>query len=64
MPPQRQRRRLTTEELSRAMGMLECGFSQHRIANVVGVSQIVITRAWYRFQMSGSAIQCYADGRQ
>ena len=64
MPPKRQRRRLTTEEVSRAMGILECGFFQRRVANVFGVSQIVITRSWNRFQTSGSGIQRHADGRQ
>ena len=46
MPPQRQRRRLSTEELSRAIGMLECGSSQRRVANVFSLSQSVISRAW------------------
>ena len=64
MPPQRQRRRLTTEELSRTMGMLECGSSQHMVANVFGVSQIVISRALHRFQTSGSANQRHGGGRQ
>ena len=68
MPPQRQRRRLTTEELARAraraMGMLECGFSQRRVANICGVSQSVISRAWNRFQTYGSATQRHAGGRQ
>ena len=64
MPPQRQRSRLTTEELARAMGMLECGSSQRRVANVFGVSQSVITRAWNCFQTYGSATQRHAGGRQ
>ena len=64
MPPQRQRRRLTTEELARAMGMLEHGSSQRRVANVFGVSQSVISRAWNRFQTSGSATQHHDGGRQ
>ena len=50
MPPQCQHRQLTTEEVARAMSMLECGSSQHRVANVFGVSQSVISRAWNRFQ--------------
>ena len=57
MPPQRQCRRLTTEELARAMGMLECGSSQRRVASVFGLSQSVISRAWNRFQTYGSATQ-------
>ena len=64
MPPQRQRRQLTNEELYRALGMLECGSSQRSIDNVFGVSQSVISTAGNRFQTSGAATQCYAGGRQ
>ena len=44
--------------------MLECGSSQRRVANVFGVSQNVISRAWNRFQTYGSATQRHAGGRQ
>ena len=54
MPPQCSRV-TTTEELAMAMGMLKCGPSQCRVANVFGVSQNVISRAWNRFQTYGSA---------
>ena len=64
MPPQCQRRRLTTDELSRAMCMQECWSSQRRVANVFGVSQTVIGRAWNRFQTYCSANQRHAGGRQ
>ena len=64
MPPQRQRNRLPTEELARAMGMLECGYSQRRVANVFGVSQSVISSAWNRIQTYGSATQCHSGGRK
>ena len=64
MPPQCQRNRLTHEEMARAMGMLECGYSQRRVANVFGVSQSVISRAWNRFQTYGSATQRHSGGRQ
>ena len=50
MPPQLQRSRLTTDELARAMGMLECGYSQRRVTKVFGVSQSVISKAWNRFR--------------
>ena len=33
MPPQRQRVQLTTEELSRVMGILECGSSQQGLSS-------------------------------
>ena len=61
---QRQRRRLTTDKLSRAIVTLECGSSQLRVANVFCVSQTVISRAWNRFQTSGSASQGHAGRRQ
>ena len=64
MPPQRQRHQLTTEELSRVMGILECGSSQQGFAIIFGVSQSVTPRAWNRLQTSGSATQCHAGGRQ
>ena len=46
------------------MGMLECGPSQRRVANVFDVSQSVISRAWNRFQTYGSATQRHAGDRQ
>ena len=63
MSPQRQRNRFTTEELARAMGMLKCGYSERRVANVFGVSQSVISRAWNRFQMYGSATRRHSGKR-
>ena len=44
--------------------MLECGYSQRRVANVFGVSHSVISRAWNRFQTYGSATQRHFGGRQ
>ena len=35
-----------------------------RVAIIFGVSQSVTPRAWNRLQMSGSAVQCHAGGRQ
>ena len=45
-------------------GILECGSLQRRVANVFGVSQSVISRAWNRFQISGYATQCHDGGGQ
>ena len=45
MPPQSVRRRLTTEELGRCIGMLDAGYSQRDIANALNVSQSVVNRA-------------------
>ena len=46
------------------MGKLECGSSQRRVANVFGVSQRGLTRAWNRFQTYSSATQRHAGGPQ
>ena len=42
MPPQRQRHQLTTEELSRVMGILECGSSQQGLS-----SSLVWAKVWH-----------------
>ena len=42
MPPQRQRRRLTVEELARCIGMLKYGARQRHVAELLGVSQSVV----------------------
>ena len=64
MPPPRHRRRLTTEELARGIGMLETGLSQRHVANSLGVSQSVISRAWNRYVTFGSVTQRHAGGRR
>lgn len=63
MPPQRQRRRLTAEELGRCIGMLENGARQRHVAEVMGVSQSVVCRAWNRHQTHGSASHRHGGGR-
>ena len=42
MPPQRQRFQLTTEKLSRVMGILECGSSQQGLS-----SSLVCAKVWH-----------------
>lgn len=64
MPPQRQRRRLTSEQLGRCIGMLESGFSQRHVANALNVSQSVVNRAWNRHQTFGTAAHRHGGGRQ
>ena len=64
MPPQRQRRRLTVEELARCIGMLENGARQRHVAELLGVSQSVVCRAWNRYQAHGSASHRHGGGRE
>lgn len=64
MPPQRVRRRLTTEQLGRCIGMLDAGYSQRDVANALNVSQSVVSRAWSRQQNFGTAAHRHGGGRQ
>ena len=48
MPRGRFRTRLSPEEMSRVVGMLECGVSQRRVAGILNASQSVISRKWKR----------------
>ena len=61
MPPQRQRHQLTNVQGHGHTGMW---VFTARVAIIFCVSQSVTTRAWNRFQTSGSAIKCHAGGRQ
>ena len=64
MPPQGQRRRLTTEEFSQGHGHAGMWVFTAMVTIIFGVSQSVTNKAWNRFQTSGSATQFHADGRQ
>ena len=64
MPQQRQRRRLTVEELAKCIGMLENGARQRHVAELLGVSQSVVCRAWNRYQAHGSASHRHGGGRE
>lgn len=64
MSPQRLRRRLTSEQLGRCIGMLDSGFSQRHVANALNVSQSVVNRAWNRHQTFGTAVHRHGGGRQ
>ncbi|GFW07034.1 HTH_Tnp_Tc3_2 domain-containing protein [Trichonephila clavipes] len=50
-----QRRNLTDSEAWRVVGRLEGGQTQAEIAQVIGVSQSLISRIWNRFLETGSA---------
>ena len=64
MPPQHVRRRLTTEQLGRCIGMLDAGYSQRDVANALNVSQSVVNRTWNRQQTFGTAAHRHGGGRQ
>lgn len=48
------RRHLSYDEKMRAIGMLQAGISQRRVANHLGTSQSVVSRCWSRFGDTGS----------
>ncbi|XP_062566639.1 uncharacterized protein LOC134230084 [Saccostrea cucullata] len=64
MAPQSVRRRLTTEQLGRFIGMLDAGYSQRDVANALNVSQSFVNRAWNRRQTFGTAAHRHGGGRQ
>ena len=49
MADRRLRRHLSQDEINRGIGMLHSGLSQKHVANVLGVSQSVVSRMWNRF---------------
>ena len=46
MADRRLRRHLSQDEMNRGIGMLHSGLSQRHVANVLGVSQSVVSRMW------------------
>ncbi|GFS65708.1 transposable element Tcb2 transposase [Trichonephila clavipes] len=59
-----QRSHLTDLEAWRVVGRLEGGQTQAEVAQVIGVSQSVISRIWNRFLETGSAGQRPGQGRR
>ena len=51
MADRRLRRHLSQDEMNRGIGMLHSGLSQRHVANVLGVSQSVVSRMWNRFML-------------
>ena len=64
MPPRRQRIHLPPEELNRAIGLLQSGLRQRHVANLLGTSQSVISRAWTRYRRLGQVDRRHGGGRQ
>ena len=54
MADRRLRRHLSQDEMNKGIGMLHSGLSQRHVANVLGVSQSVVSRMWNRFITTGN----------
>ena len=50
--------------MNRDIGMLHSGLSQGHVANVLGVSQSVVSRIWNRFITTGNVRHLHAGGRE
>ena len=64
MADRRLRRHLSQDEMNRGIGMLHSGLSQRHVANVLGVSQSVVSRMWNRFITTGNVMHLHAGGRE
>ena len=58
------RRHLSQDEVNRGIGMLHSELSQRHVANVLGVSQSVVSRMWNRSITTGNVRHLYAGGRE
>ena len=64
MADRRLRCHLGQDEMNRGIGMLHSGLSQRHVANVLGVSQSVVSRMWNRFITTGNVRHLHARGRE
>ena len=62
MADRRLRRHLSQDERNRGIGMLHSGLSQRHVANVLGVSQNVVSRMSNRFITTGNVRHLHAEG--
>jgi hypothetical protein len=62
MLPHGARRRLTTEQLGRCIGMLDACYSQDDVANALNINQTVVNRPWNRHH--DTAVHRHVGGRQ
>ena len=60
MADRRLRRHLSQDEMNRGIGMLHSGLSQRHVANILGVSQSVVSRMWNRFITTGNVRHLHA----
>ena len=58
------RRHLSQDEMNSGIGMLHSGLSQRHAANVLGVSQSVVSRMWNRFITTENVRHLHAGGRE
>ena len=58
------RRHLSQDEMNRGIGMLRSWLSQRHVANVLGVSQSVVSRMWNRFITTGNVRHLHAGRRE
>ncbi|GFU72866.1 uncharacterized protein TNCV_4885421 [Trichonephila clavipes] len=58
-----QRKRLDDFLRGRIFGRLECGRTQLKVSEELGITQSVISRLWQRFQDDGNGSRCYSTGR-
>ena len=56
-------RRLTEAERWRAIGMPQTGSTQIQTANIMNISQSVVSRLWARYQRSGAVAKMQRGGR-
>ena len=63
MADRRLRHHLSQDEMNRGIGMLHSGSSQRHVANVLNVSQSVVSRMWNRFITTGNVRHLHAGGR-
>ena len=64
MAERRLRRHLSQDETNRGIGMLHSGLPQRHVANVLGVSQSVVSRMWNRFITTRNVRHLHAGGRE
>ena len=64
MADRRLRPHFSQDEMNRGIGMLHSGLSQRHVANVLGVSQSVVSRMWNRFITTGNFRHLLAGGRE
>ena len=64
MADRRLRPHLSQDEMNRGIGMLHSRLSQRHVANVLGVSQSVVSRMWNRFITTRNVRHLHAGARE
>ncbi|GFY17817.1 HTH_Tnp_Tc3_2 domain-containing protein [Trichonephila clavipes] len=58
-----QRKNLDDFLRGRIIGRLECGRTQLKVSEKLGIAQSVISRLWQRLKDGGKVSRCYSTGR-